>query len=367
MRPTGAALYQEPDRADGGPSALLARIKKSEQWVSPSGLPTESRNQPGHERVRTQGLPVGRRSQVLDINLVGAVTVTLDASMRFVAGVAHPRGARTTCFRPRAGRSGATKNGSRPLGRAPLGIGAAIRRDHRRGNAEGRMKEETDSRTARATRPPAPRIRFRDEHPATARNALVRQRRPATGPVHENNACGGRPPVGGHDTGPRQRPSTNMTRIVSRAGFDQNTGRDVAAGCPAGRSPRPGRRPSREHVTQPPPIVPGHRLTSTPDPAPPRRAGGRRSGQRIPRRGSGRAQRCSTVQPTDTVRQAGATLNAIGFQPETRMDEKTLQTTYEGDTTWDASAPRAGRACRDRGRARTACRGSTGRSPTSRR
>ena len=130
---------------------------------SPSGRQTESREQPEHERVRTQRLPVGRRSR--------SWTSTWSARHR------HPR--RVEGVRRRGGpptrREPLFPTRSRAAGRhqerfaaswptAPLGIGA-IRRDHGRGNAAGRVEEEIDSRTARATRPPAPRIRFRDQHP----------------------------------------------------------------------------------------------------------------------------------------------------------------------------------------------------------
>ena len=117
-----------------------------------------------HERVRTQRLPVGRRSQVLDINLVGASPSP--STRRWGSSPGWPtHAARTPVSDPEPGGPAPPRTVRGLSADRASRIGAAIRRDHGRGNAAGRIKEEIDSRTARATRPPAPRIHFRDQHP----------------------------------------------------------------------------------------------------------------------------------------------------------------------------------------------------------
>ena len=140
------------------PRHLLEPIKGSEQRVSPSGRQTESRDQPEHERVRTQRLPVGRRSQVLDINLVGASPSP--STRRGGSSPGWPtHAARAPVSDPEPGGPAPPRTVRGLSADRASRIGAAIRRDHGRGNAAGRIKgrdrqpDRAGDTAARATHP----------------------------------------------------------------------------------------------------------------------------------------------------------------------------------------------------------------------
>ena len=136
-----------------------------------------------------------------------------DTSTVFADGAAPTR--REPLFQPEPGvrRQQERFAASRPT--APRRLGAAIRRDHGRENADGRMeKKQTAGRRARCSRPRYASA-SRSTPPATAPQAHVRQRRP------------------GHKAGARER------RVPKPA---------------AGRTPRhrpEPRRPSDHHETKP--------------------------------------------------------------------------------------------------------------------
>ena len=114
-----------------------AHQRRASSGLRPAVFRPRAETNLGHERVRTT---VARRKEISSSRHQPGrrVTVTLDASMGFVAGVAHA--ARAPVSDPEPGGPAPPRTVRGLSADRASRIGAAIRRDHGRGNAAGRIK-----------------------------------------------------------------------------------------------------------------------------------------------------------------------------------------------------------------------------------